>query len=140
MAINITPTETADKLIRRLSAAGEDMRKGVEAVTESPTKKAAARADKMRQNILAAIDNGDWAKGLNAVSTEDWKRSMTEKGIARVPQGIQNARAKLEAFYAKLLPYQSALKDKVDKMSDLTLQDNINRMVTFVQGMAGFKK
>lgn len=136
----VTAEQAADKLIRRLSAAGEDIRLGVESVTESPTRAAAAKKDKMRQNILTAIDNGKWEAGLNRVTVEDWKTATVNKGIPRISAGIQGAKNKLTDFYGKLLPFQDALAAKVKKMPDLTLDDSINRMTTFIKGMAQFKK
>jgi len=47
-------------------------------------------------------------------------------------------RLKVEKFYSQLLPHIDTVKGTVSKMPDLTLEDSINRMSTFVRGMAKF--
>lgn len=136
----LTPKEFQEKHARRLKAAVDDMRKGVERVSESPTKKAAAKADKMRANIVAAIDSGKWAAGLNRVTLEDWKKNMIEKGVGRVASGIDGAAAKVEAFASELLPHVDSGVAEINRLPDVTLEDNINRMTTFIRHMAKFKR
>lgn len=136
----LTAKEFQEKHARRLKAALPDMQRGVEGVTESPTAKAAQKADKMRANMLAAIDNGKWAAGLNRVSLDEWKTKMIEKGLNRVSSGIDGAAAKVEAFAGELLPYIDKAQASVKKMPDVTLEDNINRMTSFVRDMAKFKR
>jgi len=136
----LTPAEFREKHARRLKAAVEDMRKGVENVTESPTAKAAAKADKMRTNIVASIDSGKWEKGLKRVSLEEWKDKMITKGVNRVATGIDGAAAKVEAFAADLLPHIDQGKALIDKLPDVTLEDSINRMTTFVRHMSKLKR
>jgi len=136
----LTPKEAQEKHARRLKAATEDMRAGVDRVTEAPTLKAAAKQDKMRARIVASIDSGKWARGLKRVSLEEWKSKMKDKGIARVPEGIDAAAAKTEGFFAELFPFQDSLVGTVKKMPDVTLEDNINRMTSFVRGMSKFTR
>jgi len=136
----LTPKEYQEKHARRLKAAVDDMRKGVERLTESPTKAAAAKADKMRTNILAAIDSGKWAAGLNRVTLDEWKTKMIEKGVGRVAAGIDAASDKVEAFASELLPHIDSGVSKIKSMPDVTLEDNINRMTQFIRHMAEFKR
>jgi len=136
----LTPKEFQEKHNRRLKAAVEDMRAGVERVTESPTAKAAAKADKMRAEIVRSIDSGKWAAGLKRVSLEEWKRKMIDKGVGRVAAGIDSAADKVEAFAADLLPHIDAGKASIDKLPDVTLEDSIQRMTAFTRHMAKFKR
>jgi len=136
----LTAEEFQEKHARRLKASLEDMRHGVEGVTENPMAKAAAKADKMKANIVASIDSGKWAAGLNRVATDDWKRAMIDKGINRVASGIDGAAPKVTAFAAKLLPFIDGEVAKVKKMPDITLEDSISRMTSFVRGMSKFKR
>jgi len=64
----LTPTEVTEKHARRLKGSIEDMRAGIARVTASPTAAAAAKQDKMKAKINAAIDSGKWAAGLRSVS------------------------------------------------------------------------
>jgi hypothetical protein len=136
----ITPDEFVEKHARRLKVAVEDMRRGVERVSESPTVKAAAKKDKMRSNINAAIDSGKWERGLRRVTTEEWKQKMINKGLSRVATGIDEAAPKVRAFASELLPYEDSLKAQVDKMPDVTLEDSINRATFWMRGMAKFSR
>ncbi len=134
----LTAKEVQEKHGRRLKGAIEDMRSGIERVTVSPTAQAAAKQEKMKARINAAIDNGKWAAGLRAVSLEEWKDKITTKGLPRVAAGIDAAAGKVEKFYGQLLPHIDKVKVDVQKLPDLTLEDSINRMSTFVRGMARF--
>lgn len=134
----LSAKEVTEKHARRLKGAVEDMRVGIEKVTSSPTAAAAAKQDKMRAKIVASIDSGKWAAGLRAVSLEEWKDKITTKGLPRVASGIDGAAAKVEKFYTQLLPHIDRVQSDIRKMPDLTLEDSINRMSTFVRGMAKF--
>jgi len=130
--------EAQEKHATRLKGSIEDMRKGIERVTASPTAAAAAKQDKMKAKINAAIDSGKWAAGLKAVSLEEWKEKVTTKGLPRVASGIDAAAGKVEKFYTQLLPHIDSEVNKIKSMPDLTLEDSINRMSTFVRGMSKF--
>jgi len=136
----LTPVQFREKHARRLKQSVEDIRQGVERVTSSPTVKAASKVAKMRANILAAIDSGKWEGRLKAVTLEEWKDKMKNIGINRIAAGIDGAAAKVENFAAQLLPYQDKLKSDIERMPDVTLEDNIGRMTSFIRGMAKFSK
>lgn len=136
----VTPDEFVEKHARRLKGATEDIRRGVERVTEAPTLKAAAKVDKMRTNLNKAIDDGKWERGLKRVSLEDWKTKMTVKGIGRIATGIDDAAPKVREFAAELLPHIDKVQGEIKSMPDVSLEDNINRMTTFIRGMAKFKR
>jgi len=134
----LTPEERAEKQINRLSAATEDIRKGVERVTEAPGAKAAKQQQKMRTKLLAKIDDGTWAKRVASVPLEDWKRLMIEKGVANIPTGIAASRDKLVKFASQQLAYQDRIDRELKGKPSVTLEDNINRMIFQVREMAKF--
>jgi hypothetical protein len=136
----LTPQEFREKHARNLKNSTMDIQAGVTRVTEAPGKKAAAKADKMKANLVRSIDDGTWAKRVGAVTLEDWKSKMIDKGIGRIASGIDAAGPKVEAFASQLLPAIDAAQAKVKGMPDMTLDDNINRMVTMTREMAKFKK
>jgi len=136
----VTPEEYQEKHARRLKGATEDIRRGVERVTTSPTEKAAAKADKFLAKVTESVQSGKWQSGLRRVTLEDWKDKMINKGIARIPAGIDAAAPKVVAFASDLLPHVDRGVDKVKGMPDLTIEDSINRMTTFVRHMAEFKR
>ncbi len=136
----LTAAEFQDKHARRLKAAVEDVRKGIDKVTESPTEKAAQKQDKMLSNLTAAVQSGKWAKGLKRVSLEDWKKKARDVGVNRIAAGIDAAKDKVISFAEQLLPYIDRQKAAISGMPDVTLDDNINRMNTFIRGMAQFTR
>ena len=135
----ITPDEFVEKHNRRTKAALEDMRRGISAVTEAPGAKAAQKADKMRTNLVAALDSGKWQRRVAAVSVDDWKKAMLEKGVNRVAAGVDAAAPKVREFASQLLSHQATLHDKVDQMPDLTLEDSIARATEWIRGMSKFE-
>lgn len=136
----LTAAEFQEKHARRLKAAVEDVRKGIDRVTENPCEKAAAKQDKMLTNLTAAVSSGKWAAGLKRVSLEDWKKKARDIGVNRIAAGIDGAKDKTIAFAEQLLPHIDREKAKIAAMPDVTLDDNINRMTSFVRGMANFKR
>ena len=136
----LTAAEFQEKHARRLKAAVEDVRKGIDRVTENPCEKAAAKQDKMLTNLTAAVTSGKWAAGLKRVSLEDWKKKARDIGVNRIAAGIDGAKEKTIAFAEQLLPHIDREKSKIASMPDVTLDDNINRMTSFVRGMANFKR
>lgn len=135
-----TPAEAVEKWARNLKGAVPDITAGVERVTEAPGKKAAAAADKMLANLTEKVRDGTWAARVGAVSLEEWKKLMLDKGIGRIAAGVDGATAKTEAFFSQLFAYQDSISTKLDRMPDLTLEDSINRMTTWVRDMAKFSK
>jgi len=136
----MTAEEYAEKQARRLKGATEDIRRGVMAVTEAPTAKAAAKADKMLANLTQAVQSGKWARRLKAVGLEDWRTKTLEKGLNRIAQGIDSAHAKQVEFASQLLPFEATLQAKVEAMPDATLEDSISKMVEWCRGMSKFEK
>jgi hypothetical protein len=136
----LTPEEFQEKHARRLKASVPDIEKGIKRVTVAPTEQAAAKADKMRARLLEKIDDGTWAARLRKVTLEDWREKALNKGLARISGGIDGAKAKVTDFASQLLPHIDSVKGEIEKMPDVTLEDSINRMVTFTRGMSKFRK
>lgn len=130
----------ATKWNRRIKGATQDVREGIEGVEEAPTLAAARAIPKMKQRLLDAIDSGKVERGLRRVTLEDWKRAALNKGVGRIAQGADDALDKVEDFAGELLPHiargQAALAD----LPDLTIEDSINRVGTFIRHMATFRR
>ena len=136
----LSATEFQEKHARRLKGAVEDIRKGIDRVTENPCEKAAAKQDKMLTNLTAAVQSGKWANGLKRVPLEKWKKQARDVGVNRIAAGIDAAKEKTISFAEQLLPHIDRQQEKIKAMPDVTLDDNINRMTAFVRGMAEFKR
>ena len=136
----ITPEEAAGKWQRRLSGAGEDIRRGIQNVSVAPGVKAAQQQPKMRAKTLAAIDDGSWARNTAAIGLEQWKNAALTKGVDRIASGAAGAEPKMASFMRQLLPAVDSAVSKVSAMPSNTLDENINRMTTYIREMAKFRK
>lgn len=135
----LTPKQAQEKHNRRLKASLQDIRDGIDRVTESPTEKAAAKQDKMLSRLTASVQSGKWADGLKSVSLSEWKQKFKDKGVGRISAGIDAAAGKTEAFYGQLFPHIESLQTQVKNMPDLTIDDSIERMAVFARGMNKFR-
>ena len=136
----LTASEFQEKHARRLKASVEDVRRGIDRVTENPCEKAAGKQAKMLTNLTASVNSGKWAAGLKRVSLEDWKRKARDIGVNRIAAGIDGAKEKVVSFAEVLLPHIDRGLDKIKAMPDVTLDDNINRMTSFIRHMADMKR
>jgi len=134
--MKVTTDEFVEKWKRRMKGATEDIRRGVEKVTEAPSKKAVEKQEKMLKNLIEAIQSGRWAGELEKYGLDDWKRDIVRKGIPRISAGVDEATDKMAEFADWLGKRLDEIKRKVDAMPDETLEDNINRMVTQIREMA----
>ena len=136
----VTPQEAAEKQVRRLTAATEDIRRGVNRVTVAPGIAAAASADRMIAKLIESVQSGEWAARVSGVSLQEWKDAMLNKGVGRIAAGIQAAQPKLVKFYGELLPFIDTVKAEVDQMPNASLEDSIARSSHFQRRMAEFKR
>lgn len=136
----LTATEFQEKHARRLKASVEDVRAGIDRVTENPCEKAAAKKDKMLANLTRAVNDGKYERGLKRVSLEEWKRKARDIGVNRIAAGIDGAKEKVISFAEELLPHIDRGREKIKAMPDVTLDDNINRMTSFIRHMSEFKR
>lgn len=136
----VSANEATEKWQRRMTNAIPDIVRGVGRVTEAPGKAAAAKADKMKQNIIKSLDDGTWARRVSGVPLEEWKSKTVSKVQERLSGGVQAAASKHTAFMEKLLPHVDAGVSKVRQMPDVTLDDSINRMTTMIRHMAEFRR
>ena len=94
----------------------------------------------MLANLAEKVRDGTWGRRVSAVPLEEWKRLMKDKGIGRIAAGVDGATAKTEEFFSQLFAYQDTIQSRLANMPDLTLEDSINRMTTWVRDMAKFSK
>jgi hypothetical protein len=134
------PQKVAEKWVRNLSGATQEIRDGVGAVTVSPTAKAADQSAKYLLNVQRAVDSGKYQARLRGVSLEEWKRKTLDKGIARIASGATAAQDDFQDFMAELIPFQERLSGEIDSMPDTTLEDSIARQAAWTRGMAEFQR
>ena len=135
----LTAQQYVDKQARNLTAATEDIRLGVNNVSEAPGIKAAQAAEKMLAGITKSIQDGTWQRGVAGVTLQDWQRSMLEKGIGRIATGIEAAKPKNLITAEKLLAAVDSVASEVNTMPDATLEDRIAKSAAFMRKMAAKK-
>ena len=139
MPRQMTASEVQQKHAKNLKASSSEIIAGVNATSEAPSAKAVAKQDKMRENLIASIDDGTWAARLGKYTLQNWKSDMINKGVGRISKGIDEAAPKVTAFYNALLPVAYAIRDEVKAMPDMTLDDSVARAETAIRRMAAFK-
>lgn len=138
MARGMTAEEIFAKQASRISQATPDIVRGVNAVTTSPTALAAKQADKARDNYVKAINSGEWAESLNAVSLDDWKRLTAEKAD-RVAPGVMAAKDLIVAFHEQRNTYQKTIDTALAGMGTRNAGEMDQRMLKQVNMMRQFK-
>lgn len=138
--MTVTPESFQEKHARNLKNSKTDIRRGVEAVTESPGKGAARNIQKMQDNFNASIQSGKTKRALENIDLDDWKSKMINVGLSRIDAGIDAAKDKVIAFATKLIAYQKTIKAELDKMPNLTMADAEQRLLFWFHRMGNFKK
>lgn len=133
---NQSPQDIAAAWASRLGQSTDKISKGVAGVTVAPGMAAARQKEVWAANTVASKDK--WATNVAGVSLQDWQTAMTGKGVQRIATGAQAAQGKFADFMGQLLPHIDRVKSSLPARGGLDA--NINRMVAFSRGMAGFKK
>ncbi len=135
-----SPTELARKWAKNLGSAGESIKAGVNAVTESPTAKAARQVDAYQQGVLRSVADGKYQAGLRRVTLEDWRKAMLEKGAPRVAAGASAAIPKMENFLGEFLPHLEQGQRLLESMPRGDISQNIARAVAMIEHNSKFRR
>lgn len=135
---------TAEEVMRKWAAGGaaseNTVKAGVQAVTESPTAKAAARVDAWVAGVQRSKDK--FVASLNAVTLAQWKAAMLGKGLRNMAAGYedQGNRQKYLAFMREFLPYVREGAARIKNMPKGTLQQSIDRAAEMIRHNARFRR
>ena len=136
-----SPQDVAQKWQKNLAGSGESIRRGVMAVTEAPTARAARRADAYLAGVQKSVADGKWERGLLRVSLADWQRDMIDKGLARIAGGATAGLPKMQEFLTEFLPFQEAIVARVDQTTPRgDLEQNIQRATEVMRQTAQFQR
>lgn len=136
----LNPSQVANNWANGMAQAGEKIRQGIQAVTESPTHLAARSIDRMVAGIQRAAAEGKIQRGLEAVSLEDWKRAALEKGVGRVGAGATAAKPKMQVFFEEFLPHLERGQAALASMPRGDIEANIARANAMMRHNATFKR
>lgn len=134
------PAAVAQKWKNNLTNSVGQIKAGVQAVTVSPTAKAAKQAEAYVAGVQQAVASQKWQNSLNNVSLQQWQQATLDKGVPRIATGAQNALPKFQEFMSQWLPYEQSVKDRLASMPRGTPEQNIQRAVYVMQENAKFKK
>lgn len=122
------PKKAAEKQIRRAQEATQDYIDGVMKPKRNPMQAAKAKKSKLKSNFNAAIDNGDWERGLDSISQDEWSRLASTKGGARYSGGVEAARGDIEQFHEEMSQVSARVEAIVDAMPDDTPEQRLAKM------------
>lgn len=125
-----------EKWGRRMNSAGPDVQAGVQRVQTAPGQQAAAAQQLMLQRLQEAIQNGSWARGVQSVSLADWQKSMIDKGIPRIAQGVTQAQRTAGGRIAALLSAVDASAAEANALPKGGIEQSIARAAAFMRGMS----
>ena len=134
----VTPSQAAEKWSRRLSASTEDIRAGIERVTQAPGQAAAQKRAKWEAGVANAGDK--WQRNVAAISLDEWKDKALNVGLQRVAQGAQANQDKTEKFFSEFLPHLDRGVAQVNAMPDASMEDRINKAVAMMRHNSNFKR
>lgn len=138
---NVTAAQAAAAWQSGMQNSTQRITAGVNAVTVAPTQLAAAAADRMVAGIMRAVQSGKWQAGLQAVSLQDWKSAMLDKGVNRIASGAAAAKGKFQTFMSQFLPYvQQGVQAMDSTMPRGDLEQNIARATYMMRHNAAFRK
>lgn len=129
----LTPEEYANDWAQGLAGSGERMRRGINRVTEAP----GIAAGRESARYLAGVQNSQdlWKRRVTGVTLEDWKKSATEKGLARIAQGVTSAKPAQVQMAQKLLAAVDAAVVQVNKIAKGDIEQSVQRAATFMREM-----
>lgn len=132
-----TPQAITQKWLNNMSRASEAYKAGVQAVTESPTAKAAAAADRYVQGVQRAVDTGKFQNNLQRISLPAWQQATINKGAARLASGAAAAQDKMQAAMQSLIPYIQQGVSQLPPRGDMNA--NIQRAVAMMTWMGNYR-
>lgn len=136
MGKKMTPSQIAEKQVRRAQSAVQDYKDGVMAVTTSPTQVAAGRVQAWYDGVTKAMNDGSFVDGCNSVSLQDWQNRTVQKGALTYASGVQQAQSTIQDFHTQLQAAQSNIDAQLSNMPRGDLSQNLQRMITQVTSMS----
>ena len=135
----LTPQQIADKWLAGVRNGVGAYKQGVQAVRESPTAKAAARASQYVQGVQRAVDEQRFQQGLQAVSLPQWQAAASGKGADRLASGATQSLPTFVRFMTQFQPHLESFKGTLDQMPKGTVEDGINRAAAQIRHNASFR-
>lgn len=134
------PQTVAQKWARNLGMATDTIKAGIQAVTQSPTERAAQRQDAYIAGVQRAVASGKWQQGLRRVNLQDWQSAAINKGLPRIGPGAQQALPKFTTFMQQWLPYLDGLHARLQNLPRGDIEQNRARMNAAMDYLHAFRR
>lgn len=129
----------AAKWASRMANAGEEVKRGVQAVTQNPAELAAQAKDRWIAGIQRAAAEGRFEQGLSTVTLSGWQQKTINKGIPNMLTGAREAQGDVQKVMSMLLPACAEVSAKCKSMPRGTIADSVARATMAIQMMAARK-
>lgn len=134
--MSLDPTVATQKWVSRMQAASAEITAGVNAVTEAPGLAAARASNAWLARITASVDK--WKRNVAAVTLEQWKTAMIERGIPAISTGVTAKSQNYQNFAVKCYPYIATGVAHVKGMPKGTIAQSVARAQYFIEYMSKY--
>lgn len=110
------------------TAAQEKYKEGIDGVTTHPGQLAAQQQEKMKSNVVAAIESGLWAQRVQRGTVGDWKTRTKAKGASRLSTGAQASMDKYTEAANKMAPVWEQIKVECQSMPSNTMAEKLAKV------------
>ena len=129
-------SEVAARWASRMAGSTDRIQAGIQGTSVAPGQAAARQKSVYIQQVQAKADK--WARNVSAVPLGEWQQAAINKGLPRIACGAQAAQPKVQDFMQSFLPHVANVQASLPARG--TIDQNIDRMVKNVRGMAAFKR
>lgn len=109
--------------------------RGVQQCSVNPMEEAVKKQDKMKANLIKAIDDGRYAAGCQSVSKSQWQQQTATVGGGRLSSGATAALPKVTAKVQAMVPGMDQLLNTIYAMPNNTPAEREQRQLAWSRGM-----
>lgn len=129
-----------DKWRRNMAQAGEAVKAGVNAMSETPGVKAAAQKDKYARRVAESVNDGTYERGQLSYTISDYKDAVVKKGVSNMLTGAANLSNRAQRSMQEQLNYANQVSEMVNGMPTGTLEEGIQKSAETIRLMAAGRK
>lgn len=132
--------QSIERWKRQMAVAGDAVKAGVAAVTESPGVRAAQQKDKYVRSVMEAANDGRYEQGQLSYTVQDWKDAMTGKGIGNMQNGAAKLDPRKQRAMQEQLQYANDVSAQVAGMPTGSLEEGIAKSAAVIRLMAAGRR
>lgn len=135
-----TPEQIADKYQRGVSAGAQDYAAGVQNPTKSWASATAAAQRRWANGVQAAMQNGSFARGVQAAGDAKWQQRAASIGAQRYAAAAPDAAAAYAQKAAQIVAAGNAARAAANQISGDTQEARIQRAVNSMRATSDYWK